>query len=455
MSGPLRGGNRPDGQPHCMVVPAEAARRRFVPFFAASLVLALLPGVSLGALSLFKLTGTWGMLSRSWVWAHGYAQVFGFLALFVFGFAYHAVPRFVGAELQHRGCVNASLACQLAGVVSILAAFLAPVPAPARRALWVLGSVGLLSASGLFATVLVGTLRARSAPVQSFERWMLAGAAWLTAGSATALVAAFRNDITWHHVLWPAGLYGFAGSWIFGAGCRLFGSSLGWRRRWPALDRPVFLLYQAGVLAWCVGAWPQAGPFRIARGLGAAALLAAVAGYAASIGWLRSGSTLALGGEFRSYERWVHAGWFWLLVALACGPGWSLSRVLRNDLDSITMLDLSRHALGLGFASHMIIGIGGRFVPVFCGTALWSPAAHRATWWLLNISLAIRALEAPLAAGHWPAAWPFLALSGPPALAGFGLFSANIFAAILGRGRPLTIRRGVAGGRTRLRVLAG
>ncbi len=445
-------------QPSCMVVPGEARRRRFVPFLVASLALALIPGVTLGMLSLMKLTWPWGGLDRTWVWTHGYVQVFGFAALFVMGFAYHAVPRFVGASLQHARLVGASLGCQLAGVASIVAAFLAPLPATIRYALQLGGACGLLAAAALFAVVLGTTVRARSAPRQSFERWMVAGAAWLTATAAIAVVAAARSDTTWHHLLWPAGLYGFAGSWIFGAGRRLFGSSLGWKSRWPALELPVFLIYQAGVAAWSLGAWPEEGVFRLLRALGASALLVSVAGYAALVGWLRTGSTLDLGGEFRVYERWIHAGWFWLLVALATGPAWSLTRVLRGDLDSITMMDFSRHALGLGFVTHMVMGIGTRFVPVFCVARLWSPRAHVLAWWLLNLSLAIRAVEVPLAAGYWHQLWPLLGLSGPPAGVAFALFAANIYAAILGGGRPLalSVSRAAAFGRARtpLRVIS-
>ena len=114
------------------------------------------------------------------------------------------------------------------------------------------------------------------------------------------------------------------------------------------------------------------------------------------------------------------------------------------------MLDFSRHALGLGFPTQMVMGIGGRFIPVSCTTRLWSPSAHRLAWWLLNASLLIRSLEAPLTAGYWPQVWPLLALSGPPAVAAFALFAVNIFAALLGRGRPLSVWASRAGKPTRV-----
>jgi hypothetical protein len=103
------------------------------------------------------------------------------------------------------------------------------------------------------------------------------------------------------------------------------------------------------------------------------------------------------------------------------------------------MLDFSRHALALGFATQVIMGVGGRFVPAFSGRRLPSPGGHRCAFWLLNVAVAIRGLEAVLAAGYWAELWPLLALSGPPAVAAVALFSANLAAAL----RPARlVRRG-------------
>jgi hypothetical protein len=240
--------------------------------------------------------------------------------------------------------------------------------------------------------------------------------------------------------LWPAALYGFAASWIVGAGRRLFPASLGFVTRWPRLERPLFVAYHAGVVLWCAGAWP-ADETRLARGLGAALLLACVPAIAVSLGVLgrRRPSPVGPDPEHDDYVRFVYAGWLWLGVGLLAGPATSLAALLRGAHDSITMLDFSRHALGLGFATQMIMGVGGRFVPAFSGRRLPSPGGHRLAFWLLNLAVAIRGLEAAMAAGYWAEAWPLLALSGPPAVAALALFSANLFVALR---PPRVLRRG-------------
>jgi hypothetical protein len=409
-------------RPGCLVIAEVRPRRLFIPFFLASLGLMLTLGATLGALNLLRLTGTWGPLPRPSVWAHGYAQIFGFLALFVMGFAYHAVPRFVGSPLYLPALIAWSLWLQVGGVSAVAAAFLAS-PAVVRP-LWVAGTAALVAAALVFGTVLVGTLRGgRPAP---FGRWMVAGAFWLAFASGLGLAAAVEDDLAWHHPLWPAALYGFAGSWILGAGRRLFPISLGFKPRWPRLEWPAFLAYQLGVAAWSLGAWPLGTEWRPVRALGALALLAATPLYAAAIGLGGPRFDWARAGVDALYERYVRSAWFWLFVGLATGPGWTLGALARGDYGSLTMLDFSRHTVALGFATQMIVAIGSRFVPAFTGKPLWSPRAHRLAFWLLNLSVAWRGLEAVIATGHAAEAWPLLGLAGPPAVIALALFGLNL-----------------------------
>lgn len=428
-------------EPPCRIVPAERQVRRFVPFFVASLALTLSLGATLGMISLARLTGTWGHLPRTWVWVHGYVQIFGFLALFVMGFAYHAVPRFVGAALRHPQLVPLTLGLQVAGVLCVAGGFLLPLATPVTLAMWSLGACALLAAATLFAIVLAATVRARASTPQPFEPWVVAGAFWLAAASAVALVAALRDDTSLHHMLWPAALYGFGGSWVFGIGRRLFPASLGWKPRWPGLDAPSFVLYQVGVAGWCAGAWPW-GPWALPfRGLGAATLLAAVAVSTAVVGLVgpRRFRPSPRDRELLLYRRYVYAAWAWLFVGLLAGPAWSLASAVRGEYGSITMLDFSRHTVALGFVTQVIMAVGSRFIPVFTASRLWSPRAHEVAFWLLNAAVAIRGVEAALALGHWPEAWPLLALSGPPAVAALMIFAVNVLMAIR-PGRPTASR---------------
>lgn len=393
-----------------------------------SLAVTLTIGTTLGAVNLARLTGTWGFLPRPAVWTHGYAQTFGFFALFIMGFAYQAVPRFVEARLAWRGLVTASFWLQVVGVVAVSLGWLF-LPEEARR-LWIAGSVGFVLASTAFLAVIVGTLRHRGRPAESFERWMLAGAIWLIAGSLLAFRAALADDVGWHHLLWPAMLQGFAGSWILGAGRRLFPISLGWRPRWLRLEWPVFWLYQAGVAATVVGAWPEvvAGLFPM-RAAGAVLLIVAIPLAAALLGLGGARQPGAARGVYRDYERYVQAAWVWAGVSLVAGPLNTLFAAAHGDHGSRTMQDFAQHTFALGFATQLIMGIGGHFMPAFVGGRLLSRGAHRLAFWLLNLAVGLRSLEAAVALGR-AEAWPWLALSGPPAVVALVLFAVNMMAAL-------------------------
>lgn len=430
------------GKP-CALVPAEGAPPRlYVPFLWASLGITLTFGTTLGAINLARLTGTWGFLARPSVWAHGYAQYFGFFALFIMGFACQALPRFVEADPPRPWLAAAALWFQVGGVLAVAFGFVF-VPEAARLP-WLVGSGALVAGAVAFLALVLGTLRQRSRPPASFERWMVAGASWLLAAALLALLAAAQDEIGWHHVLWPAMLYGFVGSWILGAGRRLFPISLGWQPRFSGLERPSFALYQLGVAAWAVGAWPYASRGSLTmRAAGALLLLVAMPSVVASIGlggprlpWVQRGVN-------RDYARYVVAAWAWLWVGLAAGPLFTLFALARGDYGSALMLDFSRHTIAVGFATQLVVGIGSRFVPAFTGRALWSPRAHRAAFWLLNLGVALRGLEAAVASGLWPGAWPLLSLSGPPVVLAVLLFALNLLAAL--RPRPLVpFRRTVA-----------
>lgn len=400
----------------------------YPPFLVASLAVTLTIGTTLGAVNLARLTGTWGFLSRPAVWTHGYAQTFGFFALFIMGFAYHAVPRFVAASLPWPLLVAASLWLQVAGLLAVTLGWLF-LPDEAHR-LWIAGSLALVLASGAFLAVILGTLRQRTRPAESFERWMTAGSVWLIAGSMLALRAALADDVGWHHLLWPAMLQGFAGSWILGAGRRLFPISLGWRPRWPRLERTVFWLYQAGVAAWVVGAWPEPVAGRLLlRAAGAILLILTVPAVAALLGLGGPRQAWAARGVDRDYERYVHAAWAWAGVSIVAGPLFTLFAVARGDYGSRLMLDFAQHTFALGFATQLIMAIGGRFVPAFVGRRPFGPGTHRLAFWLLNVSVALRGLEAAVAVGR-AEAWPWLALSGPPVVAAFALFAGNMLTAL-------------------------
>src|SRR5918994_6855955 len=416
--------------------------RVFVPFFIGSLLLTLTFGATLGMINLARLTAGWGLgvLARPSVWAHGYVQVFGFMALFIMGVAYHVLPRFVGGTLQRARLVPWSFWLQLSGVVLIACGFFHD--GVFTRMLWIAGSTSLLIAAVMFCTVVLQTLRAGVAAHEPFRPWIAAGAWWLVIASALALIAAIAGDVIWHRALWTAALSGFISSWIFGVGRRILPIFLGCKPRWPRLEYRVFILYQIGTAAWVVGAWQQAdSPGQtLVRSAGAVLIIVSVAAYTACLGLFTAAGPV-LGCAVRSpqsgWEKYVFAAWGWLFTSLALGPGASLVRVFTAGTESLLIFDFARHALGFGFAAQMVLGIASRVVPNFTGKPLWSPRARDAAFYLLNASMAIRALEVPIGFGLWPQAWNLIAWSGPLGVMAMVLFTINIMMTV--RQRPATV----------------
>jgi uncharacterized protein involved in response to NO len=427
--------------PPSVSAPAVPARI-FVPFFIASLVLTLTWGATLGMINLARLTAGWGLgaLPRPSVWAHAYVQVFGFMALFIMGVAYHVIPRFVGGALERRHFVRWSLWQQTGGVVAIACAFFHD--GPLTRPLWIAGSVSLLTASAMFCAVMLRTVRSAAPTREPFRRWILAGACWLPVISVLALVAAIANDVTWHRVLWTAALFGFITSWIFGVGRRILPIFLGCQPRWTRLEPAIFIAYQVGTAAWAVAAWPNVDShvLMLMRGLGAVLLMASVPAYTACVGLFAHVGPVhgcAIRNPQDGWQKYVLAAWSWLFVSVALGPGAAAVRLVTGGTESVLVYDVARHAMAFGFAAQMILGVASRVVPNFTGKPLFSPVARDAAFYLLNASMAVRALEAPIASGIWTRGWNYIAWSGPLGVAAMLLFTVNIFMTI--RQQPSTM----------------
>jgi hypothetical protein len=263
---------------------------------------------------------------------------------------------------------------------------------------------------------------------------VIAGAAWQAAAAALLLAAAWLDDVTVLQAVWPAALWGFATSWILGIGRRILPGFLGWKPRTPRAEGVAFVTFHAGVLATTAAAWPAAADRPALAWPGAVALLIAVPlfSWCLGVGTRRERRRDVENG----YQRFITAAWVWLAVALAAGPALTLTAGLRGASVPPLVTDFARHALAFGFITQVIVGVASRILPVFTGNALWSPGARTATFYLLNASVAMRSLEAFVAAGFVPGAWPYIALAAVPALAAMVLFALTVVFTIHGRPAP-------------------
>src|SRR5690349_20329768 len=89
------------------------------PFFLAGLATVLTLGCVWGAINLLTIgvKESFGAVNYSWVLAHGHAMVFGFVGLFIMGFAYQAFPRFKHTSLWRPRLAFSDLPLMIVGIL--------------------------------------------------------------------------------------------------------------------------------------------------------------------------------------------------------------------------------------------------------------------------------------------------------------------------------------------------
>jgi hypothetical protein len=418
---------------------------RYVRFFTASLIFALTFGGTLGALTLATLTLPWnflgGLPTASAKVAHGYAQVFGFAALFIMGVAYHVIPRFKGAPLAAPGVASASFWLQAGGVLAVAVGVLAgpPVVWPTR----LIGATALLAAALSFGWVVHHSLAAGAPTPERFERYLRAGCAWLAV--AAVLAVATAADIgALQPAVWETALWGFVAPWILGMSLRIVPVFLGLSPSPQRGSSALFAAYQLAVSAWVVVAvietWTS---LPIARALAGAMLALATGAFLLRLGIFGPWENQATVGD-RGYEKFMVTAYGWLLVALVCTPAWSAAAALSGSPVPALVLDFGRHAFTLGFLTQMIVGVAARLVPVFAGTPLWSTGWRDVTFYLLNAAVAVRGLEVLVEVAGLSEAWSYISLSGLLGVGAFATFAVNVLMTV--RAHPMAAAPAPTGG---------
>lgn len=418
------------------VTPASKGGRRdevvWQPFVVAAIAMALSGGFALGAV-LFAArwrgdeTGGWWIAAAQ---AHGQVQMLGWLGLMVLGVVLHFLPRLAGAPLRWPRAARGALWLIIAGLV------LRSVAQPLRAAGWgTWPSVGLSAAAGL---VLVGV---------SVAVGLLL---------ATVLGAAPRKGGALRPVL-PLFLVSFGSLWV-AAGLNAYGLVQAARGAGVipgSLDRVVVTVEFYGFLvpvaaAMTARTFPlyfQTHPPRVR--LLAAALVGIVGGLAlrvsgdptlVGVGQALHGLALSVVivalrvfGPRRPLPRrpvrplrdplQLHAlsAYGWLattaLVTLMAGAcqRWPA-------LPSIPA-DVEWHALGAGFATLLILGVGAHMLPGFARREVRSHGLLWATLALGNLAALLR-ITAGLAGGTGAALGGTAGVLGLLAVA---LFAVNLY----------------------------
>lgn len=406
-------------------------------FFLAAILVVLTAGASWGAALLWQigLSGKFTGVSIHHVNAHGHAQVFGWMLLFVMGAGYRMFPRFWSAPLAFPRLVPLVLASMVSGLVLSLLAPVLPAAGATPIILTLIGGALEQLAILLFAIQLLFTFvrgRTRLDPATGF---IFAAIAWAMVMAEAnvwytwaTLAAADRGEVihivsTYQPALRSVQLRGFGLFIILGVCLRvlrgLFGlPAVSNRRAWIALA-----VLTAAVLLDSISfvLMRRTGELRWAGVMYLGWVLLPVGLLLVALPW-------KLWRPFpipHRSNKFIRAAFAWLAVAMALLLLTPLFQKLAGVYFSHAYYGATRHALAVGFISMMIVGMASRIVPRLRGIDGPNLPPLNAVFLLLNLGCFLRVAVQPLT--EFSAVfYPFVTASGMIELAALAIWAAEM-----------------------------
>jgi hypothetical protein len=360
-------------------------------FFKAGVVTVLSVGCLWGAINLLQI----GLRARFLqlglvpaIHAHAHAMIFGWIGLFVMGFAYQSFPRFKYASLWRPELANLSFYLMLGGIAGHVTAEMI-LPAAAGLVLGGLAAAMEFAAIALFVLVMRKSMQSAIAPRQPYEKYLYAAMFWFlvqallddvfffakaAAASESQLI---RRIATIDGPLRDIQLLGFAAFMIAGVSLRMLPMAYGLKPPKKNRERTIFWLMN-GSLVLDVASYVPMITLRnhyFAIALELAYILMAVWPFLL----IRQ---LGLFGHPSQSDRslkFFRAAYAWLAFAMLMLPFFVLYNMLTHQPFAHSYLGSHRHAFTVGFVSMMILGMSSRIVPMMAGvdvkrlSTLWGP----------------------------------------------------------------------------------
>ena len=392
-------------------------------FFKAGIVTVLSVGALWGATNLLSIGFKGSFLQLSLlpaIHAHAHAMIFGWVGMFVMGFAYQSFPRFKNTTLWRPGLANLSFWLMGMGILARMAAEMGQ-PAAWAVILAAASAAAEITAVLLFLTVLYRTARQSLEPHNPYEKFMGAAFLWFLAGTVLSqifffakLTAASQEQLI-HRIALIDGplrdiqLLGFAAFIIAGVSQRLVPTIYGFPA--PRRDRRswIFGLMTASLLlniaSYVLFLTTRNRLFGV--GLELAYILMPI--WAVLL--VRQVNLFATPERPDRTLKFIRAAYLWLLIATAMMPFFIPYGILTRQGFAHAYLGAHRHAFTVGFISLMIMGVSAKIVPILAGvearslSSLWGPFV------LMNAGNTLR-VTLQLATDFTPAAFPLVGFTG-------------------------------------------
>ena len=419
------------------------ADRLYKRFFAAGILAVLTVGAGWGAYLLWRIAANTSFTASSIfaVNAHGQAQIYGWVGLFIMGFAYHAFPRFLQTRLQWVGLAAATFAAMVLGILLRSLFESAPMAWGA-----IAGATLQLAAVLGFLAVLTRTLGTSEGAGEVPFRYVRAASFWFAAAAcfdlfhtASLVLAPTREVVveqvaTYQAALRDLQIHGVAMLMIFGVGLRLFprvfqfpppSSRLAARLFWP-LNLGVAMEAFALVLF-----------MKTKQPLWAAVAGAGVLSLAVSA--VIFGLNLNLWRKPAAWDRsqkFFRAAQLWLFLSLGMVAFSPLYFRLVHQAFSHAWYGAARHAITVGFISLTIMGVAARVIPTLAGRDPNAMGSLGVPFALVNLGCALR-VTGQVLTDLTPEAFPFAGVSGLLELSGLAIWGLPLLGVLLARVRPV------------------
>lgn len=412
------------------------ANRIHRPFFSAAIVYTLTLGTAWGAYLLWQISeaGSFTAVSLHLINAHGHAQVFGWVGLFIMGFTLLTLPRFRHTALWRPRLAMSSLGLMTIGIAARLVGGYYWETAWGR-AVGHIGSAAEIVAVTIFALIVVQVIRRSLSPLSNHDLYVLSSIFWLVGATvfsavhfASTVTADSRETLlsqvaTWQAPLRDIQIGGFMLVMILGVSQHILPNMYPHAITAPRKSTTVLILLNLAVVLAVVAhpvfiatKWT---PALALRGLASVILLATVL-------WLVLPWRLwRPPGERDRSVKFISTAFAWLLASLLLTLLTPLYNSWSDMAFSHAYFGAARHAITVGFISQMIIGVAARVVPFLQQSVRNNLPSLWATFILINAGCLIR-VTLQIATDHIPGAFQFIAVSGVLELTGIAIWGIHL-----------------------------
>jgi hypothetical protein len=360
-------------------------------FFKAGIAIVLSVGALWGAVNLAQIAIGKSFLQLHLVQsihAHAHAMIFGWVGLFVMGFAYQSFPRFKNTKLWRPDLANLSFYLMIAGIIARMSAELLIETGPGLALGFFSSSVELISIL-LFLTVLFKTASRSIEPRNPYEKFLAASFLWFFVqallsdffffAKATALgqQQLIRRIALIDGPLRDVQLLGFAALIIAGVSQRFVPLVYGLKP--PKKDRQslIFGLMNGALVLNVISYVAVLTTGNLAWGIGLEISYLMMPLWAVLLA-LQLGVFSTPAQPDRTFK-FIRAAYVWLIIANAMMPFFLVYGILTHQGFAHAYMGAHRHAFTVGFISMMIMGVAARVVPILAGvdagklSNLWGP----------------------------------------------------------------------------------